>query len=109
MKYTPDRWIILEITTPEEVLYKVFAMWYGGYCNGDSWKVNSGITDCSFDGECYTFEGYSGSTYVCHNDCYGLSAYGAGVVCTWQEALKDATIEVLEEGVVLELFGKEKL
>ena len=108
MKYTPDKWVILKITTPEEVLYKVFATWSGGYLHGDSWKVNSGITKYSFDGEYYTFEGYSGSTYVCHKDTYGLSAWGVGMITSWQELSDGMQIEVLEEEIALELFGKEK-
>ena len=38
--YTPDKWIVVKIEGGEFPLtYKVFACWYGGYLNGDSWKI----------------------------------------------------------------------
>ena len=52
--YTPDNWVVLKITNTkrsgntgygrtEQVLYKVLAGWGGGYLDGDSWRMNSGI------------------------------------------------------------------
>jgi hypothetical protein len=43
--YNPDKWVVVKIIgkdTPP--VHKVFACWYGGYLDGDSWKLNSGIT-----------------------------------------------------------------
>ena len=62
--YKPDYWKVVKITSTEGViLYKVFATWVGGYVDGDSWKMNSGITEVKSEGDYLLFKGYSGSVY----------------------------------------------
>ena len=79
--YTPDKWVCLKMTQKSgEVLYKIFANWYGGYLNGDSWQLNSGVANVEIDGDIIKFHGYSGSVYACHKNCYGTSGYGAGIL-----------------------------
>jgi hypothetical protein len=100
--YTPDRWVVVKITAPNVLLYKVFACWYGGYAGSDSWKMNSGITKVTFNLEnyCYYFEGYSGSVYGCYKDSYGTNSYGGSVLNRFiEEAAKtgESTIEILPE------------
>ena len=97
--YTPDNWVVLKITNTkrsgntgygrtEEVLYKVLAGWSGSYLNGNSWRINSGIT-LVFDREDEVhFHGESGSLYRCHKETYGLRMSTAGVykdLCLQQE------------------------
>ena len=65
-QYFPDKWVVVKITTQNVTIHKVFACWYGGYLGSDSWKLNSGITRVFEEGQCFMFEGSSGSTYVCH-------------------------------------------
>jgi ribosomal protein L21E len=67
---TPDNWIILKL--PENKGYKVLAGWSGGYLDGDSWQLNSGVERWVDDGDYYEFHGYSGSVYRCHKDCEGV-------------------------------------
>ena len=43
MSTKPERWVVVDITVDGESTKKVFAGWYGGYLDGDSWKLNSGI------------------------------------------------------------------
>jgi len=69
--YTPDRWVVVKITTDKETLYKVFACWYGGYAGSDSWQMNSGIKSVGEDESYFMFNGYSGSVYRCHKMSYG--------------------------------------
>jgi len=77
----PDKFIVLKMTKKtEEPIYKVFASWYGGYLDGDSWKINSGIVDIEIDGEMINFIGYSGSIYQCHKKSYGTSSYSQGIL-----------------------------
>jgi hypothetical protein len=83
LTYTPNYWQIVKITTPEgNILHKVFATWTGGYITGDSWKMNSGITKVTYDGDYVNFKGYSGSVYKCINKdhCYKTTAYTHGVL-----------------------------
>jgi hypothetical protein len=79
--YTPDRWVVVKITDADSPpIYKVFACWFGGYAGSDSWKLNSGITKATLDGNVYSFEGSSGSVYDCHKDTYGYNMYGGSVL-----------------------------
>ena len=93
--YTPDRWVILEFVTPNETFLKVFAGWYGGFAGSDSWKLNSGITQSRREGNWFEFDGYSGSTYRCHREGYGMSGYMSSVLANWQDqALERGDIQI---------------
>jgi hypothetical protein len=96
-EYRPDKWIVVKIG--EENLYKVFACWYGGYAGSDSWKLNSGITRATLEGNVYSFEGSSGSVYECHKDIYGTNFYGIGILQNMIDRAEKAgyTIKVMPE------------
>lgn len=87
-EYTPDTWMVVEITSRDTTLYKVFAGWYGGYTSGDSWKLNSGITETFRNGDNFEFVGYSGSKYICNIRDYKLSLYQQSVLETWLQDAK---------------------
>ena len=91
-EYRPDRWVVIKITTPKEHLYKVFACW-----SGDSWKMNSGITQAQLVDNSWEFEGYSGSVYSCYRDLYGTTAYGGSVL---QSFIK----EIVTQGATMEIM-----
>ena len=74
----PDQWVILQLPDNN---YKVLAIWLGSYLQGDSWKVNSGITHIIADEEYYYIYGYSGSCYKCNKLSYGItSSYGLHIL-----------------------------
>ena len=94
--YQPDRWIIVKIkgTDPH---YRIFASWLGGYLDGDSWKLNSGIVNIKEDDNFYYFDGHSGSIYKCHKKSYGqLGSYNTGIINSLCERSGD-TMECLYE------------
>ena len=97
---TPDKWIVVKITNNDgDILYKVFASWYGGYLGQDSWRINSGIKvieDCKTH---YNFIGYSGSCYQCIKGTYGCNMYTKGVLNNILKMAEKANviIEVLPE------------
>jgi hypothetical protein len=95
--YQPDKWLVVKIG--EENLYKVFACWYGGYLGSDSWKLNSGITKATLEGNVFSFEGSSGSVYHCHKDLYGANMYGLSVLEGMIDKAKknDIVIDILPE------------
>ncbi len=73
----PDRWLLVECGD----IHRVFASFTGGYLDGDSWRLNSGIDRVEIDEDGnFLFHGYSGSVYKCHKDCYGTTGYGASVL-----------------------------
>lgn len=94
-EYTPDKWVVIKIEGKKFPLtYKVFACWYGGYLNGDSWKMNSGITEVTKKEDYYLFKGYSGSVYRCHKQAYGFNMYGHGVLHGIISKAKEAGLNV---------------
>lgn len=98
--YTPDRWMVLGIHTPEEIIYKVFATWSGGYAGGDSWKLNSGITRATFADPYWEFDGSSGSVYRCHQDSYGTNGYG-------QIVLNNLLSQAIQQGIEIDVLDRE--
>lgn len=101
-KYKPNGFVILKITNEDEVLYKVFGSWSGGYLDSDEWRVNSGITGVHEDEEGFLhIKGYSRSTYVINPRSEGrLSAYTSAalrhLLDTWPKT-EVVTLEELKE------------
>ena len=96
MNYTPDKWVVIKIETNEQTIYKVFATVYGGYTNGDSWKLNSGISKVEDLGDYYNFHGYSGSIYSCPKNSYGTSSYTGNILADLIDHMENkATIKIL--------------
>lgn len=81
MQYSPDNWVVLKLKQSESDtgFYRVLAGWSNGYLDGDSWRLNSGITQVKQDGNHYEFYGHSGSCYRCHKESYGLRMNNSGV------------------------------
>lgn len=99
--YAPDVWVVLEFDAPqlEKPMQKVFAGWYGGFAGSDSWKLNSGITQARKVNGLFEFDGYSGSTYHCHPNCYRMSGLMHSVLSNWlQQADErgDVKIRILD-------------
>jgi hypothetical protein len=102
-QYTPDKWLVIKIEGGDFPLtYKVFACWHGGYLDGDSWKLNSGITKVTKEDNFYLFKGYSGSVYSCGEKRYGATMYGHGVLHDIIKKSKEAgvSVEILPEDTI---------
>ena len=76
--YTPDNWVVIKMDG-DEPHYRVLAGWSGGYLDGNSWKVNSGIVRVEIDGDYYRFYGLSGSCYSCHKESYCIRMNNAHI------------------------------
>lgn len=97
--YIPDNWVVLKISVPgQHTVYKVLAGWSGGYLDGDSWRMNSGVTEVTEDGDYLLFHGYSGSVYRCHKKSYGLRMGNASVYNKLKERFGDA-VELMPEDI----------
>ena len=70
MTYKPDNWVVVK--SPADGHMRVLAGWFGGYTQGDSWRMNSGITKCEETEYTFEFYGSSGSVYSCDKSLYGL-------------------------------------
>lgn len=89
--YFPDNWVVIKIKG-DNPHYRVLAGWSGGYAQGDSWRLNSGVTHVDKDEDHYYFHGSSGSEYVCHKNAYRLRMNNAYV---WKQ-LQDKYEEKVE-------------
>lgn len=102
--YVPDRWVVIELKSSTETVYKVLASWYGGYTGSDSWKLSSGITSIDNKDDVYEFHNYSGSVYTCHKQAYGMSMYTTSIYDSWEKQNSDEiAIRVLDEQEVEQL------
>jgi hypothetical protein len=82
--YTPDKWMLVRITGTDPH-WRIFASWYGGYLDSDSWRLNSGVTSVEDKDEWYDFHGHSGSLYRCSKTGYGVTTYGMSVLKDLEE------------------------
>lgn len=80
MNYNPNTWVMLEIKNDGKTYYKIFGGWGGGYLDGDSWRMNSGVESVTEDDDYYYFKGASGSVYQCYKKMYGIRGSYCGNV-----------------------------
>lgn len=101
--YYPDKFVIIKTVSEYGIQYKVFASWYGGYTGSDSWKLSSGITKITKTDKGYEFLNYSGSTYFCSKETYGMSLYTDSIYAGFVNQLKDTpkiSIEIIKEEAI---------
>jgi len=110
--YTPDRWVMVEATSSKgESVRKILASWYGGFANGDSWKLSSGIVDAIDHGDHIEFPQHSGSVYFCGKGNYGMSMYTNSILLDWQERMAESNIGNIvevDEAAAMEVCGHAK-
>ena len=83
--YRPDNWVVIKLDDGNDPHYRVLAGWSGGYLDGNSWRMNSGITEVEETDNYYYFSGSSGSTYRCGKSSYMLRMNTAGAWARIQE------------------------
>ena len=88
--YTPDAWVVIDITTPTYSVRKILAGWYGGYGGGDSWKLSSGVTAVNEFPDRYEFINESGSIYVCYKTIQRLTGLTGSMLASWQRTAAEA-------------------
>jgi len=94
-EYNPDNWVII-MMKGNDPHYRVLGGWSGGYLDGDSWRMNSGITEVNESNDYYYFKGLSGSEYRCHKDSYMLRMNNAYIWTRLQELHGDK-VEMMSE------------
>jgi len=94
MIYQPRNWIVVEITSAQgDKIRKVLATW-----GISQWKLNSGNESQEQLEDRWLFFGYSGSTYVCYKDRYGMNSYMQGIYNNFEHQLKlgGGSIKIME-------------
>ena len=99
--YAPDRWVAVKHTKNDETVYKILGGWSGGYLDGDSWRMNSGIASTEKDDRGYLVHGYSGSIYFCSHTGYGTTLLQASIL----NQLIDLGAEELSQEEAFDLFN----
>jgi len=102
-EYCPDAYQFLRISSTKDntVVYKLFAVWVGGYAGSDSWRINSGVTSIYKEGESVRVGGHSGSCYVINTSTH-MTGYGQSVI---NRIIKRAS----EEGIVVEMVDLDEV
>lgn len=95
-EYKPDSWVVIKMTNKDQTFYKVLGGWSGGYLDGDSWRLNSGVERVELDNDRYMFYGSSGSVYNCHKESYGLKMITTGIWNQMKEKYPDQ-VELLDD------------
>jgi hypothetical protein len=105
-EYKPDKWVILKFKRKDNTWYRVMGSWSGGYLDGDSWRMSSGLEKIEENGNYYLMRNTSGSTYICHKEMEGMNIIASGVFSSVQEAgIKNGTeVSIID----IEQFNKEK-
>ncbi len=105
---TPDAWIVIKIDNGETVWHKLFVSWNGGYLNGDSWRMSSGISRIEEGENDFLVFGFSGSCYRCNKNTYGkLNSYTREILATVIE--NSQLISLISKDLTFEEFKQLKI
>ena len=100
-EYTPDSWVVLKLKPSKGSfpIYKVLGGWDGRtFLDGDSWRMNSGITGVEKQAYLWGFYGASGSVYWCHQGGYGLSMSTTDLYCKLKKQEQfDGQVQLMPE------------
>lgn len=88
-EYTPDRWIVIEITKENYTARKILSGWSGSYLYGSSWRLSSGIVKVIDKGKYYEIHNQSGSVYTCYKTSYGVNITSASVLNNWMNQAEE--------------------
>ena len=94
MEYRPDKWEIIKFKNDKKTWYKVLGSWSGGYLDGDSWRLSSGLEEVAVDGDYYLMKNYSGSVYKVHKDADGMTGYTASLYNNWIARAEEESVEI---------------
>lgn len=98
-EYIPDCWKILSFNYAGQTIDKILSGWYGGYANGDSWRLSSGIKDIIDSGDHYTITNESGSIYQCYKESERISGIMAEQINHFEDAIIKHNEQNLKDSV----------
>ena len=88
-----DNWVIVKSPPKTDLHYRVLVGTSGGYLDGDSWRLNSGIVLVDESDDYFCFYGSSGSCYQCNKESYAVRMNIAPTL----SQLEDLGWELLDE------------
>lgn len=93
-EYTPNRWEIVRFSNEKETWYRVLGGWSGGYLDGDSWRLSSGLNEIEESGDYYLMKNHSGSVYKCHKEGRGMNMISASTYVQMERECEEHKIEI---------------
>jgi len=93
--HTCDNWVVIKMKG-DDPHYRLLVGTSGGYLDGSSWRLNSGITEVNETNDYYYIKGSSGSEYRCHKGSYTLRMNNAHIWAQLQELHGDK-VEMMPE------------
>jgi hypothetical protein len=96
--YTPDRWVVVEVTFLDNNVTqrRILAGWSGGYMSGNSWKFSSVIQSETDFSDYIQFDNASGSRYLCYKRRCGMTAMSGAVLQDMEAQDKDSIKYVID-------------
>jgi len=92
--FYPDEWVLIHHEGEDEH-WRLFASWRGGYLDGESWRLNSGIVRLEEDEHFFYFYSASGTCYEVTKTSYGIgSTYNMNVLL---DMIQDNAYTVVQE------------
>ena len=105
-EYNPDKWAIIKLEIDGVLVHKVLGGWSGGYLDGDSWRLSSGLESVETEGNYYLMKNYSGSVYKCHKNANGFNVISGEKFTEFEDAIKEKGGTI--ESISVDDFLKEK-
>lgn len=97
--YVPDNWVAMEVPGG----HKIVAGWSGGYLNGNSWRVNSGIKSIVETDTSFLVHGFTGSVYECRKSSECIRMNMMYIV----RGLEDRGAKVVDISTIVELYSSQ--
>lgn len=106
-RYAPHRWLMIQVKSPS-AHYRIFGSWNGSYLEGESWRLNSGVSGVVERPDRFEVIGGSGSVYEIGKQSYGSTAYGQsivdGILKQHLGIFGDDTARILDEAEALKVL-----
>lgn len=108
-QYRPDCWRIVKFVSAYGDYKKVLSGWYGGFANGDSWRLSSGITNIEEHDDHYLITNESGSVYTCYKYCERMSNIMYSKYQEWVNEADEAGKLYLNSPMSIELLDIDEI
>ena len=94
MTHTPDRWVVVRLSGEAGTVDKVMSGWSGGYLHGDSWRLNSGISQIEEKEDRWLVTGPNGTEYELRKGSEGTTGLMASILSGFEKT--GVAVEVVD-------------
>lgn len=87
---TPDKFVVVSAIKDGARTKFVLSGFYGGYLNGDSWRLSRDVVEIEDQEDCWIMKTRTGSVYQLYKGRYGTTGMTAPILADMLEKSKDA-------------------